>query len=385
MYDITFLRETEFPITQEYCYFNNASIAPLPQRSQKKMAWALQELSRQPILFWQQQGMGMAAAFQEELAAYINAADPQEIVATTTTSAALNAVAQAIPWQDEDNIAFCEIEFPANAYPWLSLERDGIEVRRVKAVDGGLTLAALEKAVDVDTRLVAASAVQFFSGHRTDLQAIGQFCHERDILFVVDAIQSIGHIPVDVQAMHIDVLATGGQKSILAAPGSGFLYVRGELAAEMRPRLIGANATRDFLHWLAYDLTPAEGANRFQMGTPNLAGMFGLLESVRLLRELGLEQIDQHTRGLTAVATTLLTDLGYDVITPRHASGPITTFKTGLSQADSDALVNYLAERHISVVKHLDAAGEPYIRLSFHCFNTADELTQFADALRGWL
>ncbi|MCB8967740.1 MAG: aminotransferase class V-fold PLP-dependent enzyme [Ardenticatenaceae bacterium] len=384
MYHVAALREAEFPITQEHLYFNNAGIAPLPQRSQQKMAWALQGLSHHPTHFWQQQGMPMAAAFQEELAAHIHAANPQEIVATSSTSAAINAVAQAVPWQQGDNIAFCEVEFPSNAYPWLSLERDGVAVRQVKAVDGGLTLAELEKVVDSNTRLVAASSVQFFSGHRTDLAAIGQFCHERGILFAVDAIQSIGHIPIDVQAMHIDILASGGQKSIMATPGSGFFYVRNEVAEMMRPRMIGANATHDFLHWLAYDLTPAQSAQRFQMGTPNLPGMFGLLESLRLIRELGVEHIDQHTTGLTVTAVAALTELGYEVITPLSDNGPITTFKSGMNQADTDALVNYLSEQHISVVKHLDAAGNPHIRLSFHCFNTAEEIAQFAAVMRAW-
>ncbi|MEZ4644635.1 MAG: aminotransferase class V-fold PLP-dependent enzyme [Chloroflexota bacterium] len=145
MYHVAALREAEFPITQEHIYFNNAGIAPLPQRSQQKMAWALQGLSHHPAHFWQQQGMPMAAAFQEELAAHIHAANPQEIVATSSTSAAINAVAQAVPWQQGDNIAFCEVEFPSNAYPWLSLERDGVTVRQVKAVDGGLTLANWKK------------------------------------------------------------------------------------------------------------------------------------------------------------------------------------------------------------------------------------------------
>src|SRR5690606_31424514 len=104
----------------------------------------------------------------QEIAAYINAQSAQEIVPVPSTSAGLSAIARSVEWQPGDNVLFCEIEFPSNAYPWLSLERMGVEVRQVPAVDGGLTLEALAPLVDERTRLVAASAIQFFTGHRTN-------------------------------------------------------------------------------------------------------------------------------------------------------------------------------------------------------------------------
>jgi selenocysteine lyase/cysteine desulfurase len=384
MYDIDALRRDEFPLTEEHIYFNNASIAPLPQRTKRAMEEATAGLAQHPGHFFHEKGMAMMEGLYQSLVKLLNADSPEEIAPITTTSAGINAVAQAIPWEAGDNLAFCEWEFPSNAYPWISLERDGVEARRVTAVDGGLTLSELEKVVDGNTRLVAASAVQFFSGHRTDLQAIGDFCREREILFVVDAIQAIGHMPIDVAAMGIDVLASGGQKSLLAAPGIGFLYVRADVAEMMRPRLIGPNATRDFLHWLDYDMTPLPAARRFMAGSPNMVGMFGLLESVKLLQELGVAAIEEHTVSLSRQARERLADLGYDVITPAEALGPIVTFKTGLDEAETDALVAYLDGRQIAVVKHLDPDGAPHIRLSFHAFNTADEVERLAQVLADW-
>ena len=137
---------------------------------------------------------------------FLNAARADEIVGTSATSAAISAVASAIPWQEGDNVIFCELEFPSNAYPWMTVPYPGVEARIIPAVDGGLTLEGLLPYVDDRTRVIAASAIQFFSGHRTNLAAIGAFCRERGILFVVDAIQSIGHMVTDVQAMNIDVL-----------------------------------------------------------------------------------------------------------------------------------------------------------------------------------
>lgn len=381
MYDITTLRQTEFPFSHNYIYFNHASISPLPARTRDHVRWAIDELAAQPGDFWSNHGLPAMETFRRDLATFINAADPQEIVLATTTSFALNSFAQSVAWQPGDNVLFCEIEFPSNAYPWMSLAREGVDVRQVPAVAGGLTLEALEPLVDKRTRLIAASAVQFFSGHRTDLATIGAFCRERDILFVVDAIQAIGHMEFDVKAMNIDVLATGGQKSLLALPGIGFMYIRAPICQTLKPRFIGGNATIDYLHWLNYDMTFLPGAQRFAMGTPNLPGIFSVCASLSLLRELGTDNIDRHTRRLAAQAMDALSGMGYKVITPQQHHGPIVTFKSGLSVQATDALVEQLQQRRVAVVKHLDTAGAPHLRLSFHCYNTAEEIDRFAGIL----
>lgn len=379
MYDIDRLRQTEFPHSQDYIYFTHASISPLPTRAKKQMIWVIEELARQPINFWMDYGNPMGDQLKETAARFLNAASPQELVPITTTSTALNFVAQAMTWQPGDNVLFYEHEFPSNAYPWMSLERDGVEIRCVPGKDGGLTVAEMEPFMDGRTRLVTVSAIQFFSGHKADLFALGQFCRERDILFIVDAIQAIGHMKIDVQAMHIDVLATGGQKSILSAPGTGLLYVREALAQTLRPRHIHSNATEDFLHWLNYNINFRPGADRFTAGTPNLPGLFATNASLGLLAELGLENIDRHTTALAAAAIDMLTEMGHEVITPIHAHGPIVTFKTGVSSEETDDLVTRLRDHKVAVVKHLDAAGEAYIRLSFHCYNTLSEIEQFGE------
>jgi cysteine desulfurase / selenocysteine lyase len=345
----------------------------------------IEQLTRQPSGFWETVAIPMQTTLQENLARHINAASPAEITFVTTTSMAINMFAQALCWQPGENIVICDVEFPSNAYPWLSLARDGIEIRRVPAVKGGLSIEPLEKYVDENTRLIAASSVQFFSGHRTDLMAIGSFCHRNHILFAVDAIQSIGHIPLDVQAMHIDMLATGGQKSLLALPGTGFLYVRNEVAEMMHPRIIGSNATKDYIHWLAYDLAPMPGAARFNGGTPNLPGIFSIDASLSLITELGIDHIDHHTRVLSRYACHKLAELGLEVITPEDALGPIVTFRSAFSVEDTDRLVRYLADRQIVVVKHLDETGNPYIRLSFHCFNQTHEIDSLSEAYQAWL
>jgi cysteine desulfurase / selenocysteine lyase len=293
LYDIDALRRHEFPLSTTQVYFDHASISPVPQSVARRAQYAVARLAESPSGFFHEEAIPLMATLGEALRAHLNAALPHEVVPITTTSAALSAVATAIPWKPGDNVVFCELEFPSNAFPWMTLPSPGVEARIVPA-DGGLTLEGLIPYVDERTRVIAASAIQFFTGHRTNLEAIGAFCRQRGILFVVDAIQAIGHMPLDVQRMKIDVLASGGQKSLLSLPGIGLLYVRAAVAEMLHPRPLGPNATEDYLHWLGYNLTPQPGALRFGMGTPNVAGLFALEASLHLLSEVGVSNIERH-------------------------------------------------------------------------------------------
>lgn len=396
VYNLDQLRRA-FPITGRLTYLNHAAIAPVPLPTRQIMDAANERLMLDPPSFYADTpGDPLAnvfGAFAAEVARHINAAHLHEIVSMPSTSAGLNSVAQAFPWKPGDNVVFCEVEFPSNAYSWMALERArGVECRMAPAVDGGAALEAFEPLVDDRTRVIAVSAVQFLSGHRADLAAFGAFCRARGILFVVDAIQAAGHMPIDVQALQIDVLASGGQKSLMGPPGQGFLYVREQAAEQMIPAFVGPSATRDWEHWLKYDLTPLHGAQRFLLGTTSLVGMIGLAESMRFLRGLGLDHIDAWTRHLSQVAIEDLTARGWRVITPSDPArlGPIVTFEAGdpddldSANAQADAMMDTLKTSHIRVTKHWDARKMPHVRIATHCYNTEDEVRRVGAVLEGY-
>jgi len=385
MYDINALRENEFPLTASNLYFNTASISPIPKRTLKKVQWSANLLAEQPILHFQNDGVPMFEAFGEKFRKYINAEYTSEIVPITSTGSGLNAVAQSLDIKAGQNILFCDMEFPTNAYPWMSLERDGIEIRMVPHIDGGLELEQLAPLVDENTKLVAASAVQFFTGHRTDLKAIGEFCHEHNILFAVDAIQALGHRAFDVQALHIDILVSGGQKSMMAPPGVGMMYVRESVANAMTPRMIGCNSTQDWIFWLDYDLTPLAGASRFAAGTPNVPGMFAMVESLSLIDELGVEHIDQHTTALAATTIDMLEQFNFPIVTPRQSHGSIVTFCFDEDNGKTDAFSEHLSINQVSVAKHLSPQGVPHVRIAFHCYNEEIEITKLEGIIKDYV
>jgi selenocysteine lyase/cysteine desulfurase len=129
-------------------------------------------------------------------------------------------------------------------------------------------------------------------------------------------------------------------------------------------------------------MTPLPGAGRFHPGSLNIAGMFGVMACIGLFNELTPQAIDQHTSHLVDVAIDGLSEAGYGVITPRDAHGPIVTFASGKSDDLTDAMVAYLDERKVNIVKHLAANGDPHLRLSFHCYNKVEEFEHFLAIMR---
>src|SRR5687767_11006763 len=117
MYNLDHLRQTEFPLSNEIIYFNHASISPIPTRTRNKVQWAADKLAGNPMQHFIQDGMAMFQQFNQQIADYLNAASPQEIVWITSTSIGLNLIAQSLDLESGDNVAFCDTEFPSNAYP----------------------------------------------------------------------------------------------------------------------------------------------------------------------------------------------------------------------------------------------------------------------------
>ncbi len=378
-YDVPALRVQEFPITQNTVFLNHAAISPLPRRTYAAIQAANERLMLDPSNFhWFEE---CSQAFSEAFRQLINAASPEEIAPVQSTSLGINLAAHALPWERGQNIVLCDIEFPSNVYPWMSLqEHHGVEVRLTPPRQGGLSVDSVAERVDAKTRLVAVSAIQFFTGHRADLAALGAFCRERGILFAVDAIQAAGHMAIDVHAMNIAILVSGGQKSLMGPAGQGFMYVRGDVAEQMRPALVSANSVDDWQHWLQYKLTPRAGAARFLMGTPNVSGIAGLTESVALLRGLGIPAIDSYVTALADYAIERLRAAGYDVITPA-AHGPIVTFRAAETEDQTKALAEALAARRIFIAMHLDPKNVAHVRASLHCYNTTQDIDRFLEAL----
>jgi cysteine desulfurase/selenocysteine lyase len=378
-YDLLALRDV-FEVTRGgLAYLNHAGMSPLAVPVKQAMHDAIDRMAREGSQVYTDLLAPLVDELLVRVGQLVNAA-PDEIAFVENTSAGINLIAQSLPLQPGDNVLLCDVEFPANVYPWQNLAHKGVVTRLVPARNGGLSLEALDAARDARSRVVAVSGVQFFTGRREALGSLGRYCAEHGLWLVVDAIQAAGIVPIDMQAMGIHVLVAGGQKALLAPPGQGFMAVRAGLIEHLVPVFVGAMSVVDYEHWLHYDLTPGPDARRFDLGTSNIAGLAGLMAAVNLLLDIGVASIASWVTHLSDVAIADLIGRGYRVITPvepeHHAN--IVTFAW---DGDSEAAVATLRERGVVVCPRQDTDGNYYLRLSTHCYNTEEEVLRVGQVL----
>lgn len=332
--------------------------------------------------FWQQHGgrddLPMPIVdFRATLARLISA-HPDEVAIIPNTTEGLLLVAQGFPWQPGDALLTGEMEFTANVYPWLPLREQGVEIVRLPARDNCILLEDVEGALRANPRirLLVLSFVEFGTGFRNDLAALGKLCRQYDVAFCVDAIQGAGALPIDVNAMEIDFLAAAGPKWLMGPIGAGIFYVRRERLPQMRDTHLGWCSTTDVANYFRYDAPWQETASRFEAGTLPWPSLYGLVASVETLLEVGIPAIEQHVLGLGARLIEGLEARDYTIATPR---GP----------GERGGIVSFSDPRRpaTEVAAHLDAhrvtvsARGPFIRVSPHFYNNEADIERLLGAL----
>ena len=364
----------QFPVTRDHIYMNHAGVAPLSLRVRNAMRAFLDDATDDGALnsdYW-----AATAESCRQSAAKLVRANVNEIAFMKNTTQGILLAANGIDWQEGENVVTTAVEFPANVYPWWSLkERYGVETRMVAEREGRIHLSELAAAIDSRTRVLAISHVEFASGFRHDIQAIGEICHEKGIWFVVDAIQSVGVTDVNVKACRIDILAADGHKWLCAPEGAAIFYC----AEERQDQLINTNLgwagvvnPRDFLN---YDLTPKPDATRFEEGSYNNIGLFGLHAAIDLLLEIGVPQIERRVLHLTEHLIDGLESKGYHISTPTNES-------------ERSGIVVFRSDRHTTTElfellrrANVVSAERGGLRLSPHYYNTIDEVEQVLEVL----
>lgn len=366
---------SEFPISEQYAFLSHAAVSPL----NKRISAALQEYTEmgmhEPLTRLFPKVLGTMGELRERIVTLINAGSPDEIVLMPNTATGINTVAASLPLRPGDNVLVLDGDYPANVYPWQQLAYKGVLTKVVPQHQGGLDVERLAARIDKRTRVIALSTVMFATGFRNDLATVGQICKERGIYFAVDAIQSLGAFPMDVQALNIDFLAAGSQKWLLSAPGTGFLYVRKERLDELEPgAYVGAGSVVDFMNYLDYNLTTPPTADRFSLGTPNIAGALALNASIGLIQEVGIERVAQQITVLVDALINDLTERGYELAAstaPEHRAGIVVA-----QMPDAPEVCVRLEEAGIIATPR--GAG---VRFAPHFYNTLEEVARVGEML----
>ncbi len=373
----------EFPILKRLTFFNHAGVAPLSRRA----AEAVRQYAAQAETAAYHKAVWYARAREVKrmAARLINAGGEHEIAFVPNTSTGISLVAKGLDWKPGDNVIITNVEYPANRYPWEDLRRFGVEVIEVPQQDDGrIDLDQLLDAVTDRTRVLSVSHVQYASGFRTELRPLSDMVHRVGGYLCVDAIQSLGVMPVDVAALGVDFLSADGHKWLLSPEGAGLFYCRSELAEKLHPNVVGWLNMVDAHDYGNYRFEFQPDARRFEPGSYNIPGILGLGGSLELLLEVGVEQVWASIETLTARLCDGLREIGWQVFSPRHEgerSGivifepPATTRPR--NQSELTRLVNALEQQGIIIVTR-----NGRLRASPHFYNTPDQIDALLDALR---
>jgi selenocysteine lyase/cysteine desulfurase len=309
-------------------------------------------------------------------AAQFIGASAGEIAFVKNTSEGISLMANGLDLGRGDKVVSVNGEFPANIYPWLKLEEKGVEVDLVGQREGRIDLQELVEHLDARTKVLAISFVQFLSGYRSDLKFLGSVCRDRNILFVVDAIQGLGAIPLDVKECNIDALSADAHKWLLGPEAIGIFYCSKELVQEIEPSTVGWTSVKNWSDYLNYELDYRETAARFECGTLNTVGIYGLGAAIDLLLEVGINNVQEQILRLTDYLCAGLMQRGYHLFSSREKEEASGIVSFSCPQFSSEELNNLLKVEKIEVSPR---CGK--LRVSPHFYNNLSEIDRLLEVL----
>ncbi len=364
----------EFPLEPGLAYLNHAAVAPWPRRTRDAVAGFAEENCRVGARDYPR-WITVENSLREQLRALIGAASPDDVALVKNTSEGLSFVAHGLDWAPGDNVVISSQEFPSNRIVWESLRPRGVEVR-VAELSGPDPEGALLALTDARTRLLAVSAVQYASGLRMDLERLGRACRRRGMLFLVDAIQSLGVLPMDVEAFGIDFLAADGHKWLLGPEGLGVFWCRPDLRERLRLFEYGWHMVEHPGDYERRDWVPAASARRFECGSPNMLGVHALQASLSLLLEVGIPRIEALVAERIDVIVERCRHERWTLLTPEDPARRAGIVTLRRPDCLPEALFEHLHERQ--VVCALRGGG---VRLSPHFYTELDVVSQVLDAI----
>ncbi|MHC4995286.1 MAG: aminotransferase class V-fold PLP-dependent enzyme [Planctomycetota bacterium] len=331
---------------------------------------------------------------RERINTLINGQDPDHIIFTLNCSDALNLAIKGVV-QPGDHVITTELDHNSILRPFNKLVADGVVTQTRVACDpvtGLVEPQAIAEAIRPNTKLIALLHGSNVTGTVQPIEAIGAIAHERGVVFIVDAAQTLGHLPVDVRAMHIDLLAAPGHKGLLGPLGTGFLYIRPGVEEHMTTLREGGTGSVSEL-----DTQPEFLPDRFEPGSHNTMGILGLSEGVQYILDEGIDNLHRHEQRLTRTFLDTLNELetpGLRLYGPPTAAHRCAVFSIRIDGYPNPQELSHVLEQQHGVLTRsglhcapgahqtidtLDLGGTT--RLSFSQSNTEEDAIAAANAI----
>ena len=367
--------DSYFNLDDDLIYVNHAAVAPWPMATVDAVKQFADENGRVGSRHYNQ-WMALEAELRHRLAQLVNAPSPDDIALLKNTSEGLSVIAYGLDWNAGDNIVIAAEEFPSNRIVWESLQSQGVQLRLVDLQATDQPEQALIAQFDDNTRLLSISAVQYASGLRLDLETLGRACKQHDVLYCVDAIQQIGALAFDVQAIDADFAVADGHKWMLGPEGLALFYCRSRLIPKLRLNQFGWHMVEDMGNFDSKaPWQPAASARRFECGSPNMLAAHALHASIGVLLDIGMHRIEQQVLDniqFLIDACSRLDDITLLSPTRRDRHGGIFTFSK--NTRDMADMYQWLVDK--GVVCAPRGGG---IRLSPHFYTPRHQLQQLVE------
>jgi selenocysteine lyase/cysteine desulfurase len=351
-----------FPVLAEKIYLNSCSQGALSQDVEESMLEYLRSWHKDgsPWDLWIDQYEAGRRQFAELIGA-----EPEEVALVASASAGVNALASALSFKQRNKVVLGEFEFPTMGHIWLAQRSRGADVIFVEAEKNRLRVEAYDALVDRKTLIVPLTHMCFMNGFRSPVAEITMIAHDRGALVLLDDYQDSGTRPIDVKAMQVDAYVSGTLKYLLGPPGLAFMYVRRSIAESLVPTVTGWFGQRNPFAFDVKLFDPAPGTRRFESGSPPIPTIYGAVAGVKLLQQFGLQNVADQIRLLTKALIHGASELGIQIKTPLDSVGPLVV----LVSKDADGLVRLFAREGVICSSRHDG-----LRISFHAYNTADDV-----------
>ena len=383
--DVARLRE-QIPACQRMVYVNTGWSGPSPvsvtEAIKERLDYEMEQgPTTEDVL---ESGREIQARLLEAVGQLLNAS-PGEICLTENTTEGLNIVLNGLPWREGDEIITCNLEHSSVLVPaYYQQRRHGAVVKVLDIAPDEQPDAILDKieaAVTDRTRLVFLSHIEYSSGLRMPAKEIRRITKDRGILMLLDGAQTAGHITLDMKDMDFDFYSIPAQKWLLGSEGVGALYIRNDLIPQVEPMQVSGRASLTSAD--PYQFEPnISSIDKFLLTSTSAPMRAGMLEAVRFIQDIGVEEIESRNLDLAAYAKQALQEIpGVTVLSPldRRSSTGLVSF--AIDGVDTKEAVTRLWEQHRIVARWV--SFPPGIRIALHFFNTEEEVNKVVEAVQG--
>lgn len=371
--NINQVRELFPHITAGKIYFNHASTGPFSKPVLDAVNDYLLQRSETNIDNYEEL-MKKTAEVKVYLARMLNC-EFDRLTFIDNTSNGMNILAQGIKWKNGDSILLNDIEFPANVYPFLNLEKEGVIIEFVKSQNGIVSAEDIINSIKPSTKLISISFVQFLSGYKSELKKIGEVCREKGIIFSVDAIQGLGAFTLDVIDCNIDFISCGTAKWLLGMQGLAFIYMSEMLQETLQHKFVGWISVENEWNHLDYKLKFRQNADAFRSGTVNALGIFSLLPSLKLFYNFGYKNVENR-----------ILENSFHLMQKLSALG-INPILKDCNKKNISGIVSFTHPNALMIVEELQkikifcSVREGMVRLSPHFYNTKEDIDVVTDEI----